>query len=168
MGDLYRRWTSLHLGLRLLIVAGAAAVIVIGAPTFVAGLKSGYNQGTSEAPTPAVTTSLPARPASTATAIRPATRDIHALDFPGDTECTITYRDNGDGSMTWVATVTVDGELVTHASDSDGNIYRHDVHVTRGPNAFRAPVPLAQIDDIGGNLTSASHSYGCSTGPARG
>jgi hypothetical protein len=69
--------------------------------------------------------------------------------------------------MTWTATITVAGQLITHASDKSGNIYRRAVHVTHGPNMFAAPVPLSQIDDIGGVLSTASASYGCSVAPYR-
>jgi hypothetical protein len=67
--------------------------------------------------------------------------------------------------MSWTATVTVAGELITHASDSSGNIYRHDVQVAPGPNKFNAPVPLSTINDIGGYLSAGNASYGCSVAP---
>jgi hypothetical protein len=89
--------------------------------------------------------------------------------YPGDRQCRITYRDNGNGTMSWTANVTVAGELITHASDSSGNIYRHDEQVPIGLNTFTAPVPLSRITDIGGVLyvpnNSSSTSYGCSVRP---
>jgi len=85
--------------------------------------------------------------------------------YPGDPQCAITYRDDGDGTMSWTATVTVAGELITHAADIEGNIYRHVVQVSPGPNRFMAPVPLSQVDDMGGNLDGAGASYGCSVAP---
>ncbi len=88
--------------------------------------------------------------------------------YPGDPQCSITYRDRGDGSMSWTATVTVAGSLITHAGDSAGNLYSHDTQVQAGPNAFAAPVPLSSITDIGGNLTTSSGtSYGCSVAPTK-
>jgi hypothetical protein len=62
--------------------------------------------------------------------------------YPGGPQCRITYRNNGNGTMSWTANVTIAGELVTHASDTSGNIYRHDQQVPIGPNTFTAPVPL--------------------------
>jgi hypothetical protein len=57
--------------------------------------------------------------------------------------------------------------LITRASDKSGNIYRHVVHITPGPNVFTAPVPLSQINDIGGILYTTSTSYGCCVAPYR-
>ena len=89
--------------------------------------------------------------------------------YPGGPQCRITYRDNGNGTMSWTANVTIAGELITHASDTSGNIYRHDQQVPVDLNTFTAPVPLSQITDIGGVLyvpdASASTSYGCSVAP---
>ena len=87
--------------------------------------------------------------------------------YPGDPHCRITYRDRGDGTMSWTATVTVAGQLRTHAGDRSGTTYEHDVPVTQGPNAFAAPVPLAQIDDLGGVLSTSTSSYACSVAPQR-
>ena len=91
--------------------------------------------------------------------------------YPGGPQCRITYRDGSNGTMSWTADVTVAGELITHASDTSGNINRHDEQVSIGLNTFTAPVPLSQITDIGGVLyvpdASASTSYGCSVAPQR-
>ena len=73
--------------------------------------------------------------------------------YPGGPQCKITYRDNGNGTMSWTADVTVAGELITHASDTSGNINRHDEQVTIGLNTFTASVPLSQVTDIGGVYT---------------
>ena len=89
------------------------------------------------------------------------------FSYPGDQQCTITYRDNGNGTTSWTATITVGGELRTHASDKSGDLYSHDAQVSVGQNTFTAPQPLAQIDDIGGVLYADSHSYGCSIAPQR-
>jgi hypothetical protein len=89
------------------------------------------------------------------------------FSYPGDRQCAITYRDGGNGSMSWTATVTVAGELITHASDESGDINRRDVKVSTGPNTFTAQVPLAQVNDIGGVLYAGSESYGCSIAPQR-
>ena len=89
------------------------------------------------------------------------------FSYPGNRHCAITYRADGSGSMSWTATVTVAGELITHASDKSGDINRHDVQVSTGPNAFTATVPLSQVDDIGGVLYVGSKSYGCSVAPQR-
>ena len=89
------------------------------------------------------------------------------LRYPGDHQCAITYRDRGDGSMSWTATVTVSGDLRTHVSDRSGDLYSHDVPVQQGPTSLAAPFPLSQLSDIGGVLyTSAGSSYTCSIAPA--
>jgi hypothetical protein len=87
--------------------------------------------------------------------------------YPGGPQCRITYRDNGNGTMSWTANVTVAGELITRASDTSGNINRHDEQVSVGLNTFTAPVPLSQITDIGGVLYAGNASYGCSVAPQR-
>jgi hypothetical protein len=89
------------------------------------------------------------------------------FSYPGDRQCTITYRDDRNGSMSWTATVTVAGELITHASDTSGDINRRDVQVSTGPNTFTAAVPLSQVNDVGGVLYVGSKSYGCSVAPQR-
>ncbi len=58
--------------------------------------------------------------------------------YPGGPQCKITYRDNGNDTMSWTADVTVTGELITHASDTSGNINRHDEQVIVGLNTFTA------------------------------
>jgi hypothetical protein len=145
----------------------ALAAVSVALLTGCAGSTEPVAASTTEAaiPTPASATAAPSQsPADTPiTTAAPGP----TFTFPGDPQCAITYRDRGDGSMTWTATTTVAGELITHAFDGDGNIYRHDVQVTAGPNAFAAPVPLAKINDIGGSLTGADGtSYGCSVKPA--
>jgi hypothetical protein len=107
-------------------------------------------------------------PAATASStVRAASGPEPTFSYPGNRHCAITYRDDGNGSMSWTATVTVAGELITHASDKSGDINRRDVQVSTGPNTFTAPVPLAQVGDIGGVLYVGSKSYGCSVGPAK-
>jgi len=107
-------------------------------------------------------------PAATATStVQAAPGPEPTFSYPGDRQCAITYRDNGNGSMSWVATVTVAGELITHASDKSGDINRRDVQVSVGQNTFTAPQPLSQIDDIGGVLYVGSSSYACSIAPQR-
>ncbi len=68
--------------------------------------------------------------------------------YPGGPQCKITYRDNGNGTMSWTADVTIAGELITHASDTSGNINRHDEQVTVGLNTFTAPVPPASARQL--------------------
>ena len=89
------------------------------------------------------------------------------FSYPGDWQCAITYRDDGSGSMSWTATVTVAGELRTHVSDQSGDLYSHDPQVNVGQNTFTAPQPLSQIDDISGVLYAGSASYTCSIAPRR-
>ena len=89
------------------------------------------------------------------------------FSYPGDSQCAITYRDNGNGSMNWTVTVTVAGELRTHVSDKSGDLYAHDVQVSVGQNTLTAPQPLSVIDDIGGVLYAGSASYACSIAPQR-
>jgi hypothetical protein len=150
---------------------GIGIAVLVCVPVVVAGMVSGAKQSLSK---PAAAS--PARPAaSTTTAPHSATTTTPAaavpaaaaptFTYPGDPQCAITYRDNGDGTMSWTATTTVAGELITHASGTDGTIYRHDDHIDAGTHAYRAPVPLAQIGDIGGNLRGTDASYGCSVAP---
>ena len=107
-------------------------------------------------------------PAATAsTSVRAVSGPEPTFSYPGDRQCAISYRDDGNGSMSWTATVTVAGELITHASHKSGDINRRDVHVSPGPNMFTAPQSLSQTDDIGGVLYVGSHSYGCSVAPQR-
>jgi hypothetical protein len=103
-------------------------------------------------------------PAATSTA-QAASGPEPTFTYPGDRQCAITYRDDGNGSMSWTATVTVAGELITHASADGGDINRRDVKVSPGPNTFTAPEPLSQISDIGGVLYAGPKSYGCSVAP---
>lgn len=97
----------------------------------------------------------------------PSPVKLPTFAFPGDRHCAITYRTGNNSAMTWTAIVTIAGQLITHASDKSGNIYRHVVHVTPGPNVFTAPVPLSRINDIGGVLYATSTTYGCSVAPYR-
>ena len=69
------------------------------------------------------------------------------FSYPGDQQRAITYRDDGNGTMSWTATVTVAGELRIHASDKSGDLNAHDVQVSAGPNTLIAPQPHSQIDD---------------------
>lgn len=87
--------------------------------------------------------------------------------YPGDRHCAITYRARSNSAMTWTAIVTVTGQLMTHASDTNGNIYRHVVRVAPGPHVFVAHVALSQINNIGGVLHATGASYGCSVAPYR-
>jgi len=101
------------------------------------------------------------------TTVQAASGPEPTFSYPGDRQCAIAYRDDGNGTMSWTATVTVAGELRTHASDKSGDLYTHDVQVSVGPNTLTAPKPLSQIDDIGGVLYVGSASYGCSIAPQR-
>jgi hypothetical protein len=150
---------------------GIAVAVLVCLPLVIAGMISGARQSLNSKPT-AATSSSPLASARTPLApthraAKPSPAAEPTFVYPGDPQCAITYRDDSNGTMTWTATVTVAGELITHASDSSGNIYRHDVQVTPGPNSFAAPVPLSQIDDIGGVLYATSASYGCSIAPQR-
>lgn len=58
----------------------------------------------------------------------PASAKLPSFAFPGDRHCAITYRTRGRSAMTWTATVTITGQLITHASDKGGDIYRRVVH----------------------------------------
>ncbi len=150
---------------------GIAVAVLVCTPLVIAGMISGVRQSLNSKPT-AATSSSPLASASTPTApthraAKPAPTAEPTFVYPGDPQCAITYRDDGNGTMSWAANITVAGELITHASDGSGNIYRHDVQVTPGPNRFAAPVPLSQINDIGGVLTAGSNSYGCSVAPQR-
>jgi len=107
-------------------------------------------------------------PAATASGTVQAVRGPEpTFSYPGDRQCAITYRADGNGSMSWTAIVTVAGELITHASAKSGDLNRRDAQVSPGPNTFTAALPLAQVDDIGGVLYVGSKSYGCSVAPKR-
>jgi hypothetical protein len=68
--------------------------------------------------------------------------------------------------MSWTITAAAPGELITHAGTKSGSIYRHDQTIPAGTTTYRVPVPLAQVDDIGGNLSTSTAAYGCSVRPA--
>lgn len=160
-------WASMSTRRKVWIAVG-----VVGAPFLIGGMISGARQelgaappaaasSTSAAATSPAALAQPSRPAATRPAVEPT------WVYPGDPRCAITYRDRGDGTMVWTATVTVAGELRTHAGAVDGTLYAHDVQVTSGPNAFAAPVPLARINDIGGVLYTPGKSFGCSVAPQK-
>jgi hypothetical protein len=116
----------------------------------------------------AVACSSAGGPAATASStVQAASGPEPTFAYPGNRHCAITYRDNGNGTMSWVATVTVAGELRTHAGDKSGDVYSRDQQVNVGQNTFNAPQPLSQIDDIGGVLFTSSSSYACSIAPQR-
>jgi hypothetical protein len=148
-----------------------AAVVLVCAAAVIAGMISGARQSLASKPAaatsaaPLTVPSVSAAPARRTAAKKPSPAVEPTFAYPGNSQCAIVYRDDGNGTMSWTATVTVAGELITHASDSAGNIYRHDVQVISGPNAFTAPVPLSKIDDIGGVLYAGNSSYGCSIAP---
>jgi hypothetical protein len=157
-----------------------AVAVLAFTPFLIAGMISGARQSLGSKPTaaasraPEASAKTPLAPTHRASAAKPspaARKPSHAARptfvYPGDTQCAIIYRDDGNGTMSWTANVTIAGELITHASDSSGNINRHDVQVTPGPNRFTAPVPLSQISDIGGVLYAGSASYCCSIAPQR-
>lgn len=148
------RWARLTKGQRIAVVGAA----VVGAPFFIAGAISGAKDSggghKDEAKAPA-TSPATHRPAPGPT-----------FTYPGGPQCTITYQARGGGSMSWTATTTVAGQLITHATDNAGDIHRHDTHVGAGRHEFTLDQPLAQITDIGGNLDGSGASYGCSVRPA--
>ena len=152
---------------------GIAVAVLVCAPLVIAGMISGARQSLASKPT-AATSGSPLASASRslalthrASAAKPSPAAEPTFAYPGDPQCAITYRDDGNGTMSWTANVTVAGELITHASDGSGNIYRRDVQVSPGPNSFAAPVALSQVDDIGGVLYAGSASFGCSVAPLR-
>jgi hypothetical protein len=60
----------------------------------------------------------------------------------------MTYR--AEGQQTRVVFAFADaGEIITHLSDTAGNIYRHDDQVSAGARAYIDDVPLSQVDDAG-------------------
>jgi hypothetical protein len=152
---------------------GITVAVLVCAPVFIAGMISAARQSldSKSVPSPSNKPGLPS--AAPTPSIHPAkiTRSLPAdqptFKYPGDRQCAITYRDNGNRTMSWIATVTLSGELITHVSDISGNLYRRDVQVTPGPNGFTAPVPLSKIDDIGGVLYVGRSTYGCSVAPQR-
>lgn len=77
---------------------------------------------------------------------------------PGGRHCAITYRARISSAVTWTAVVTVAGQLITHASDKNGNVYRRVVYLNPGRHVFAAPVPLSRINDIGGVLHTTGTS----------
>lgn len=153
------------------IAIGAAVAVRL--PAVVAGMIAGAQKETDSTPAGAPmsqdTAAANATPAPTkapgTAAPKPGTGPTFA--YRGDPQCAITYRDRGNGTMIWTATVTLAGQLRTHAGDRGGGLYAHDTPVTRGPSAFAAPVPLSGITDIGGILTAAGRTYTCSVAPAK-
>jgi hypothetical protein len=105
--------------------------------------------------------------ATASSTVQAASGPKPTFSYPGDRQCAIIYRDNGNGTMSWTATVTVAGELRTHASDQSGDLYSHNTQVSVGQNTFTAPQPHSQVDDIGGVLYAGSASYACSVAPQR-
>jgi hypothetical protein len=119
-------------------------------------------------PLAAACSSASSNPNGTASStVHAATGPEPTFSYPGNRQCAITYRDNGNNTMSWIATVTVAGELRTHAGDKSGDLYTRDQQVNVGQNTFNAPQPLSQIDDIGGVLYVGSASYACSIAPQR-
>jgi hypothetical protein len=153
--------------------AGLAVAVLVCLPFLIAGMISGVRQSLDSKPaaaasgSPLASASTPLAASHRASAEKPSPAAEPTFTYPGDPQCAITYHDDGNGTMSWTANVTVAGELITHASDSSGNINRRDVQVTPGPNSFAVPVPLSQIGDIGGVLYAGSASYGCSVAPLR-
>lgn len=145
------------------------------APFLIAGMISGARQSLagkpalagSNSPSASASPGLALVPTRRTSSAKPSAATKPTFRYPGDPQCAITYRDDGNDTMSWTAKVTVAGELITHASDSSGNINRHDLQVAPGPNRFVASVPLSQIGDIGGVLYVGSASYGCSIAPQR-
>jgi hypothetical protein len=150
---------------------GIAVVVLVCAPFLIAGMISGVRRSLDSKPasaasrSPLASPSTPLAPTHRASGVKPSPTCKPTFAYPGDPHCAITYHDDGNGTMSWTANVTVAGELITHASDNSGNMYRRDVQVTPGANRFTAPVPLSQIDDVGGVLYVGSISYGCSIAP---
>lgn len=95
---------------------------------------------------------------------QPKPAGSHAFDAAGGPQCAISYQDLGD-SMSWTVTTTAAGELVTHATADQ--TYRHDDQVGAGRRAYTAPVPLAEVHEIGGVLHAGGTQYGCSVGPQK-
>lgn len=153
---------------------GIAVAVLVSAPFLIAGMISGARESLDGKPASTPSSPRPRSPSTTPTASTHPAKSAHSspvvqptFKYPGDRQCAITYRDNGNGTMSWTANVTLRGELITHASDTSGNLYRHDVQVTPGANGFTAPVPLSKIDDIGGVLYVGRSTYGCSVAPQR-
>lgn len=148
---------------------GLAVAIIVGS-VFLFGLLAGLTGAQEPAHTPRVavtsTPTLAARPSPSPSRRSPSPSKLPSFRYAGDRQCAISYRARGR-AMSWTVVVTVAGQLITHAADKSGNIYRHVVHVTPGPSVFTANVPLTQVDDIGGVLYTARSSYGCSVAPYR-
>ncbi len=86
----------------------------------------------------------------------------------GDPQCAITYQAGDDTYTLWGVTTTVPGELVTHMTDSGGNVYSHNGQAQPGAGNFTAPVPLDSVTHLDGVLTdSGGRTYNCSVAPAQ-
>ena len=84
------------------------------------------------------------------------------------TDCTMTYGPSKTGGTVTVVTVDEPGEIITHVSDSQGNIHRNDTQITQGPNAFTYNVPLAQVGDMGAVFyPSGGSSESCTIAPVK-
>jgi hypothetical protein len=163
-------------------IGGIAAVAIIG----VVGNATGAGK-TSDAANPAITTpashpssgaeapvkpavvsTQPASPTTVGTSAAPSPIDNAAFDLTGSgSDCVMTYGPSTSGGTLTVVTVDVPGEIITHISDSAGNIHRNDVQITQGPNAFAYDVPLSQVGDMGAvfYLTDGT-SQSCTIKPA--
>jgi hypothetical protein len=105
---------------------------------------------------------------STPNSSQPALRQD--LAFQGDpTYCDGTYRANSDGTTTWTLNIKQDGEIITHLSDNNGHLYRHDVQITDAPNfyAYTAPVAISNVSEINGLLYVNNTSHPCNISPQR-
>lgn len=151
--------------------AVVAALVVVGIVAAMGHNKGSGNKDKAAAPTMSAAASSPAGSPKATVSHRPASSHPTAeptFTYPGDPECAITYTGRGDGAMSWTARLSVPGELITHATQDDGTIDRHDVRVAAGATSFSAPVPLTRITDIGGSLRAlGGRSFGCSVAPGK-
>jgi hypothetical protein len=137
----------------------------------VASTNSSQQQTSTDTSQPASQAPTASSQNSNTTQTAPAKPQLRQdLAFQGDPSyCDGIYKDNGNGTTTWSYDIKQNGELITHLSDNNGQIYRHDVQITNAPNyySFTAPVAIKDVAEIDGVLTVSGDSNGhpCNLSP---
>jgi hypothetical protein len=111
--------------------------------------------------------SQPTQSSQQATTAQPSTPALRQdLAFQGDADyCDGIYKDNGNGTTTWTLQIKQPGEIITHLSDKNGKLYRHDEQVKVGYYAYTAPVAINDVSEINGVLTVGSVNHPCNIAP---
>lgn len=130
---------------------------------------SSQQQASDNTSQPADTAPSTSSQSSSTTQTAPAKPQLRQdLAFQGDpTYCDGIYKDDGNGKTTWSFDIKQSGELITHLTDNNGQIYRHDVQITDAPNyyAYTAPVAINNVTEINGLLYVNNVSHPCNISP---